>query len=176
MSKLVSLSFALLLPLAVTGCFTSDQPLITDKDSETPIPVGIYSFKSDSETRTFDLSIDGTRTKLTGKESDGTSTSDYLLIRGIGNGYHVAMDSDKDYALIRVTGNQVVEYKESDNCKLLQAEAKNANVRISDWGVVEIVPGDDDTCKFANYDDVAHAFKVLLAAGKLSEGTVYTRQ
>jgi hypothetical protein len=181
MLALIIRSFAALcLAMLLSGCFVSDEPLITPKNADYPIPHGAVFVKSSTvrtqtEYEPFDnavlISRDyGDTVRREGgyyvHEETGANGIKNLsrgLMKKIDGKTYLVMGEDKEqgrywYGLFVQDGEEWVQYKVL--CDDLVAGAKRAVVPLEDFGAVRTPSG---ACKFTSLDKLMHAIKFAQA-------------
>lgn len=176
MKTLVRAASGLSLLLMLTGCFQSEQPLISVLESQAPVPQGIYTYTEDGATKQVAVSVDWPATILTTTKSDGSLEVDRFYMRVIRDGgYYVVMDKSSNYALIRVGDGQVDLYKTGDDCDQLQDLGEVPEETEYEYDV-EITGDTGSTCKFKDFDNLARAYNALLDDKSLGVERTYVRQ
>lgn len=166
------LAVLLLSMLPLSGCFKSAMPLITMIDSVAPIPNGRYAYVDDNKaTKYVTIAHDGTATKRTMTDADGSVNVDWFLMQKLDRSYYVVMDAKNNYALISVNSNSFTLFKASALCEKLLGVARSAGKSISEYGVIQVDGDTSQTCWFDDIYNVKVAFVALLNSGtRLSNG------
>lgn len=190
MPSLVRALLLLILPLTLSGCFTSDDALISLFDSFTPVRAGLYNGYSDGElSNSLTVGLEGPITRITYLNSDGTESShtERVLMGRVQGDYFVVMSYSKKfqyiYSLILISSTEVTRYMEPNNCDDLDDEMKEdtedsyQDMEDKYSGVVKVRRVEDiNACVFTNYDDVVEAFRRLIKSNHLKPAIVYVRQ
>jgi hypothetical protein len=162
------------LAVLLSGCFVSDEPLITPKNADYPIPHGAVFIKSSivrtqTEYEPFDnavlISRDyGDTVRREGgyyvheeTGANGIKNSSRGLMKKIDKTKYLVMGEDKEagrfwYGLFVQEGEEWVQYKVL--CEDLVAGAKRAVVPLEDFGAVRTPSG---ACKFTSLEKISHA-------------------
>jgi len=191
MPSLVRALLLLVLPLTLSGCFTSDDALISIFGSLTPVGAGRYNSYVDGKLdKSLTVGLEGPITKITYLNPDGTESShtERLLMGRVEGNYFVVMSYNNKYqyiySLILISSTQVTRYMEPNNCDDLDDEMKDGtedsyqNMEDEYAGVVKVKQFDDHSraCVFTEYGDVVEAFRRLIKSNHLKPATVYVRQ
>lgn len=174
MIRSARLALVLGFALALSGCFVSDKPLISEADSQTPIAPGRY-VNSAMDPDTYALvTVNGNVTVLASSDDKGETEEMALLMRKLRDDYFIVMDrSDSSYTLVRVHDRLVDEFRSDQYCKKLHAVAKKRGVDVASFGVVNEQKDDTSICSFDDYDKLAGAFAALLDEKMLEVGETY---
>jgi hypothetical protein len=163
----------------LSGCLASEEPLIGDADSVTPLADGTYAYVNDGSERTAIVSHSGGVTRII--PVDEASEGSELRMAKIRRGYYVVMsheDEDDEYwyTLMRVERRRATFYKIDGNCRRLRELWVVDGKTAAEAGIAAIQGGAFETCRFTRYEDLARAFQDLLADGRLEPEMVLARQ
>jgi len=165
----------LLTAAALAGCFESDEPLITVADSAPPLPEGEYVAVQ------FGAALDGAEAGRVIVVHDGAAmrfiansepeTKPALSIP-LGDGFYVLMpyepsDESFEYLLGHAAGSRFTFYDQSHYCNRLRELWLQDGTTPEKVGISEIRGDGLSTCRFARYEDLARAFRALIADGRL---------
>jgi hypothetical protein len=161
------------LALGLSGCLASDEPLITDDASVTPIAAGSNAVVGEADEK-FAVTHVGPVTRFV----DGGGPDDYRFA-ALDGGYYIAMGEFEDdyvYSLIHIEGPRFTAYMLDDSCDRLQRLLLRGGRMPADFGILSIEGETNSTCKFGGYEDLVRAFRALIEAGDLGEAEVYVRR
>jgi hypothetical protein len=186
MKPIFRAALAVLCALALSGCFASEQPLIDEKDSATPIKAGKYRVVDPEHPDDTDMgliTIDGKKTILsdeTPKDPDDVQTN---LMREVRAPYYTMMEipkagKEKDgytYLLVRINDHGFAEFDPSKYCEALEKIAADKGVDIATYGVIKVDDrkDDPDTCYFDRFDALAGAFRAILDAKSAVQAQIF---
>jgi hypothetical protein len=170
--------FALLCALALSGCFKSDNPLITVFNSVAPIPEGTYSYRdTGGKEKSVVITRELTVTKMINADDNGALKLSYFLMRDVGDGWYVVQDGRNAYGLIQLKNDVVIEYDEARYCRDLKEALEEEQRPLSDVGATSPTSGDNSgICTFASFDDLLAAFQVLENHGMRRIAREYRRR
>lgn len=177
-TKFRGAGLALLCALALSGCFKSDNPLISVFDSVAPIPEGTYSYKdSGGKEKSVVITRELTVTKMIDVDDKGAPKLSYLLMRDVGDGWYIVQDGRNAYGLIQLKNDVVIEYDEARYCRDLKEALEEEQRRLSDVGATSPNSGDNSgVCTFSSFDGLLAAFQVLENHGSRRIGREYHRR
>jgi hypothetical protein len=167
-----------LLTAVLSGCLASEEPLIGDADSVAPLADGTYIYLDGVSEREVLVSHYGGVTRIV--SLDDASDASELRMAKIRRGYYVAMSQEDDdeylYTLMRVERRRFTLYKTEYNCDRLQELWLVGGKTPADVGIAAIEGGAITTCVFRSHDDLARAFRDLLADGSIEPSMVLERR
>ena len=173
--------YGILLSAALlSGCLVSEEPLIRDSDSVTPLADGTYSFVSDGAEKQAVVSHAGAVTRITATDDDGESETSEMRMARLERGYYVVMglEDGEDvyhYSLLRRERRRFTMYASERHCRRLQELWLVGGKTPADVGVV-VDGGAIPSCRFTSYERLADAFRDLLADGNLEPSISFERQ
>jgi len=172
--RTVSLAaFVMLCALVLSGCFASEQPLIDESTSATPLKPGNYIAtevkREENEKPTkVKVTIEGNITTFTSLEKDDDKTPTKVLLRKVRGNYFAMLEIKSDeksyvYMIVEIDAAGMKTFDFSTACKTLESIAAEKKVDIATFGVSRVEKGSDlDTCYFKRFEDLAASFKSIL--------------
>jgi hypothetical protein len=160
------------LAAALSGCLVSEEPLISEADSQTPLEDGAYRYAYVQDDTEQDVVLSSSGGVTTMVAVDDVSSKTEMRMAKLRRGYFVMMSKDDDdsaylYWLMRVDRGRATLYSPDDNCSRLKELWLVDEKTPADVGIAAIEEGFVATCAFTRYRDVARAFRDLLADGRL---------
>ena len=167
-----------ILALALSGCLLSEEPLIGETESVTPIAPGNY-VSVDEDGDELVVTHSGTTTRVT--DTRHPDDPDDVRFAALGGEYYIMMsryDEDYMYRLIRNEGARFTLYGVNDDeCDRLRALWLSDGKTLAEVGIVSITGEENHLhCRFARYDDLARAFRALLENGGFEPDAVFARK
>jgi hypothetical protein len=164
----------------LSGCLVSEEPLIRDSDSVTPLADGTYTFVLDGAEGQVVLSHSGRVTRMTTFD-DGSSETVEMRMAKLEHGYYVVMsredgDARYQYTLMRRERRRFTLYASDHPCRRLQELWLVGGQTPADVGIDGIDGMIFPSCKFTRYEHLANAFRDLLADGNLEPYVTLERQ
>ena len=162
--------------LMLTGCFASDEPLIDEATSVTPLKPGNYTAtevrrEEGDEPSKVKVTIEGNVTVLTSLDkADKDEAPTKVLLRKVRGNYYAMLEAKSDdksyiYMLVEIDGSGMKMYDFTTACKTLEGVAADKKTDITSYGVARVEKSADaDTCYFKRFDDLAKGFKAVIEA------------
>jgi hypothetical protein len=173
MPRLLRLSIAAILAIALTGCFFSTAPLISPDDAS-PVLNGktaytLWSTRDGGRTWTEDEAGTISRSQ-DGYSLDGEKDAAFILKAAFGD-YYVAQQADKDgynFDLVRIDGDKVYVY---------HFACADDDLRYVRAGLIDSISGNGDnlTCTVSDYDKLVSVFRTRIENGALPKSLYVIR-
>jgi len=177
MRRVLLAALLTLCALALSACFASEEPLIDESTSATPLKPGNYIAtevkREEGEAPTkVKVTTEGNVTVLTSLDpADKDEAPTRVLLRKVRGHYYAMLESKSDeksfiYMLAQIDSSGMKMYDFAAACKTLEGVAAEKKVDIASYGVARVEKGADiDTCYFKRFQDLAKGFKAVLDAG-----------
>ncbi|MFZ1991927.1 MAG: hypothetical protein WAW96_19400 [Alphaproteobacteria bacterium] len=185
--KRISLGALLALCVVIlSGCFASEEPLIDESTSATPLKPGNYIAtevkREENEAPTkVKVTTEGNVTVFTSlDQADKDAAPTRVLLRKVRGNYYAMLETKSDdksyvYMLVQIDGSSMKTYDFASACKTLEGVAAEKKADIASYGVSRVEKGNNiDTCYFMRFKDLAKGFRAVLDAGPPELVTVLT--